>query len=88
NPIYKGKSFGPLRITPLEPEDITGRTYTASVYNSTGTKLADFTVAKIDANLGIIEISMTATESAKLTAGVNQWEIAYTESGETRLDWA
>jgi hypothetical protein len=87
--IIRGNVFGPMRLTPAVAVDISGRTYTAAAYDpANNAKLADFVVEKIDAVLGIIETSMTATESAKLPIRTVAYEIVYVETSEVHTEFA
>jgi hypothetical protein len=88
NPLIIGASFGPMDIVPEEIEDLTGRTYAASIFSASGAAIADFTITKIT-ETGELDLSMTSTESATIpTAGTYDWAIVYTMAGDIkRVAW-
>lgn len=88
NPVYIGMALEPMIITPDEPEDLTGRVYEAYVVDGTGARVADLLVTVVDISLGILSLSMSAVESAKLTAGTYTWLMTWEVGGvDPQISW-
>ena len=80
--IYQGDTYGHvITVTddavPPVATDVTGRTFAAQLkrYPGSDTVAATFAVDMTDAATGVVELSLTATQTAALAAGPYAWDV-------------
>lgn len=84
--IYRGDDWA-RTITFADPAgaviDVSSRTFAAQIRATadSATILATMTVTMTQAALGIVEISLSAAQTAALEAGVDRWDLSQTVSG-------
>ena len=79
----------PIRLTFKDSTgsaiDLTGYTVAAQVYDeSRSTKYADWTVAYTDRTNGIVDISLTDTQTATFTPSILFYDVLLTEPGGSK----
>lgn len=72
--------IGVLTNGTFTPTNIAGRTYTATVYDSTGV-LATMTATITDAPNGEVTLTLTDAETAALAVGCYKWKLRQDASG-------
>jgi hypothetical protein len=80
--IYQGDTYGHTisitnDATPPVATNVTGRTFAAQLrrYPGSDTPAATFAVDMTDAATGVVQLSLTATQTAALTAGPYAWDV-------------
>ena len=80
--IYQGDTYGHVititdDATPPVATDVSGRTFAAQIrrYPSSDTIAAQFAVDMTDAATGVVQLSLTATQTAALVAGPYAFDV-------------
>jgi hypothetical protein len=64
---------------------ITGRTYAADIKTTADAVVDSFTVTVTDATGGVLQLALTETETAALTAGEYRWHLTETNGSTVTI---